>query len=254
MTYYLEQVRAYWRDARTLRDFIRLMRVRLSLSKVGWLVCPHPIVVRVAMRSFGGSIWVRSHTSDISVLNEQLLGDAYGGITRHAREPETIVDLGANTGLVARWLMHRYPGARLICVEPEQANVELLLKNVRHAAKVVPACIGGHERTVSLSTSDGAWAFTIADGEGETPVITMDRLIDEHGLERIDVLKCDIEGAEAELFDDAPWIDRVGMAVVECHGFPGERIMPEGWRIVERDENSARPQFEVVTLLPAATA
>jgi hypothetical protein len=73
----------------------------------------------------------------------------------------------------------------------------------------------------------------------------------EHGLDRIDVLKCDIEGAEAELFEDAPWMDRVGMAVVECHGFPAEDILPDGWRVAEREGNPVYDGFETVTLLPA---
>jgi hypothetical protein len=37
------------------------------------------------------------------------------------------------------------------------------------------------------------------------------------------------------VFEDcAGWIDRVGFAVVECHDFPGEDILPDGWTISER--------------------
>jgi FkbM family methyltransferase len=252
MRLYFRQVVAYWRDTRSPMDFVRLMRVRLSLSKLGWLACPRPIVVQVDLRSFGGPVWLRSHTSDVSVLNEQLLSDGYGAIVRHAGRPGTIVDLGANTGLVARWLAHRYPDARVICVEPEPHNLELLRRNAGASAEIVEACIGARERQVALTTTTGSWGFHMTDdGDGQTPVITMDRLIAEHRLERIDVLKCDIEGAELELFEDAPWMDRVGMAVVECHGFPAEEILPEGWHIAEREGNPAFDRFETVALLPA---
>jgi FkbM family methyltransferase len=251
MHVYLREVLAYWRDTRTPLDFLRLMRVRLSLSKLGWLACPKPIVVQVDLESFGGPVWLRSHTTDISVLKEQLVSDGYRAIVRYASEPRTIVDLGANTGLVARWLAHRYPGARVICVEPEPNNLELLRRNA-DGAEIVEACIGARERQVALATTTGSWGFSMTDeDDGETPVITMDRLIAEHGLDRIDVLKCDIEGAEAELFEDAPWMSRVGMAVVECHGFPAEEILPEGWRISEREGNPVFDRFETVTLLPA---
>lgn len=250
---YVRTVIEYWSDTPTMADFVRLMRVRLSLSKVGWLACPNPIVVRVHLRSFGGPVWLRSHTSDISVLNEQLISDGYGAITRYAEKPGTILDLGANTGLVARWLRHRYPAARLICVEPEHENLALLVRNVDGTAEVIGACIGARERRVALTSSTGAWGYRMTGEPGETPVVTMDRLIAEHDLDRIDVLKCDIEGAEAELFEDAPWMNRVGMAVVECHGFPGEQILPEGWRIAERDGNPKRPRYETVTLLRCST-
>jgi hypothetical protein len=41
-----------------------------------------------------------------------------------------------------------------------------------------------------------------------------------YGLEHIDLLKIDIEGAEKEVFRDASaWIDNVRMLVVELHEF-----------------------------------
>jgi FkbM family methyltransferase len=249
---YRNEVIAYWRDARTPRDFLRLMQVRLSLSKVGWLVCPHRVVARVDMRSFGGPVWLRSHTTDISVLKEQLIGDAYGAIDRHAETIGTVVDLGANTGLVARWLMHRHPAARMVCVEPDPGNLEVLERNVEGMpAAVVRACIGATERRVSLTTNTGEWGYRMQDGSpnGAVSVVTMGNLIAEHGLHRIDVLKCDIEGAERELFANAPWMDQVTMAVVECHGFPAEKVVPPGWRVAEREGNLKRPTFETVTLI-----
>ena len=40
--------------------------------------------------------------------------------------------------------------------------------------------------------------------------ITVDRLMSDHGIEHIDILKVDIEGAEKEVFaDTSAWIDRL---------------------------------------------
>jgi hypothetical protein len=56
------------------------------------------------------------------------------------------------------------------------------------------------------------------EDDGAIDVITMDALLDGAGFDRIGVLKCDIEGAEAEVFADcASWIDRVDAMSVECH-------------------------------------
>jgi FkbM family methyltransferase len=66
---------------------------------------------------------------------------------------------------------------------------------------------------VALATATGEWGYRMHDKPGgEIPVITMDRLCEEAKLDRIDVLKCDIERADAELFADcAGWIlDRLG--------------------------------------------
>ena len=86
-------------------------------------------------------------------------------------------------------------------------------------AVVVPACVGGRERQVSLATTNGEFGFAMHDdGEGDVAVVTMERVLAEAGVDSIDILKCDIEGAELELFEDcSSWINRVRAAVVECH-------------------------------------
>ena len=66
----------------------------------------------------------------------------------------------------------------------------------------------------------GAWGFmTEPAGEGHTILaITVDRLMSDHGIDHIDILKVDIEGAEKEVFaDTSAWIDRVDSIIVELH-------------------------------------
>lgn len=221
---WMREVAAYWRDARSARDFVAIMRVRLSQSKVGRWVTPQPIVVDVDLASLGRGIRLRSHTTDISVLGEVVGGESIGQIPADL-DAKTVLDLGANIGLAYRWLRLRYPSARFVCVEPSPGNREILRANVQAVdgvSEIVGACIGGYARRVKLTTVDGEWGFRMRDvadsEEADTDVLTMDQLLQRTGIERIDVLKCDIEGAEAELFADcASWIDRVDCMVVECH-------------------------------------
>ena len=136
-----------------MKHFARLMRVRLSQSKIGPLVCPRPIVVQVALRSLGPGVMLRSHTTDISVLGEILVSRNYEVAAIAAGNAKTIVDLGANTGLAARWLLERFPQARIVCVEPESGNLAVLMHNLApygDRARVIGACVGGHERRVAL--------------------------------------------------------------------------------------------------------
>jgi hypothetical protein len=42
-------------------------------------------------------------------------------------------------------------------------------------------------------------------------------LIDKRGLERIDLLKIDIEGGERDLFQQSDWIRRVRCLAIELH-------------------------------------
>ena len=217
-----QELRTYWSEAAAVRDFIDLMRVRLSQSTVGPLVTPRPIAVDVNLRTLGPSVRLRSHTTDIAVLAEILVGHSYEALPNGDTKVDTVVDLGSNIGLSFRWLRARYPEARFVCVEPDPGNLAVLRANVRSVdpeAAVIAKCIGGRERTVALASTDGEWGFRMTDlAGGDVSVTTMDALIQSTGIERIGVLKCDVEGAEAEVFADCrSWIDRVDAMSVECH-------------------------------------
>jgi FkbM family methyltransferase len=134
------------------------------------------------------------------------------------------VDLGANIGLVDRWLLNIWSEAEIIAVEPEPGNAETLRVNVSGlAVRVVEACVGATARTATLHTSSGEHGFTMVGDPAvgavafEVPVVTMETVL--AGAAKIDLLKVDIEGAEEELFADcAGWIDKVELLLVECHG------------------------------------
>jgi FkbM family methyltransferase len=223
--HYWRELAAYRSEAASAGDLARLLRVRLALSKVGRFVCARPITVTVALRSLG-TVVLRSHSTDVAVLSEIVVANVYRPVLELVRRPvRTIVDLGANTGLTARWFDHHFHPQQLVCVEPEPGNATILRANVAGVAEavVLQDCIGGHRRRVELDISKGDFAVRMVDlddaGEGSVDVVTMDDVIELAGAGSIDLLKCDIEGAERELFADcASWIGRVGAIVVECHG------------------------------------
>ena len=211
-SYWVKVVRTYWAECRRARDFWQLIRLRLSQKRPG-----HQVSIDVDLRTLGTGVRLRSHSTDISVLSELLVGQSLAMLPSIS-QVETVVDLGANAGLAYRWLRTRYPGARFVCVEPDPGNVAVLRANADDC-QIVSACIGARERTVALATNSGEWGYRMRDEpNGSIPVITMQRLCEEAAIERIDVLKCDIEGAEAELFANCSgWIRRVQSMVVECH-------------------------------------
>ena len=173
------------------------------------------------LRSLGKSVWLRSHTTDIAVLGEVLESGAYDPLAEAApKDIRTIADLGACTGLAARWLLERFPAARLVAVEPHPGNLAVLELNLRpygDRARVVGACIGARERQVGIAGTreDG---YRIDDKGSDVSVVTMETVFSGLDTARIDVLKVDIEGTEEELFADcSSWIGQVGIMSVECH-------------------------------------
>src|SRR5688572_3148969 len=236
---YAGEVHSYWRLTGRMTDFVHLMRVRLSLSKIGWLVCPNKIKPSVGLRGFGGFVRMRSHSTDVSVLKEIVISHGYDEVFRFLREdPKIIVDLGANIGLVSSWLLSRYPDATLVAVEPEQGNVAVLRENVSQfngRARVVAACIGASSRRVQLVSGTGEWGYHMQEVDGSAAaegaeVVTMAQVLYQLPGD-IDLLKCDIEGAEQELFDHCQdWIGRVRLALIECHGAYGAAELMESIR------------------------
>ena len=81
------------------------------------------------------------------------------------------------------------------------------------------------------SRRTGAWGYTLADvaegagyGLGQmVECVTISDFMRHRGLDRIDVLKMDVEGGEKEIFEHPEgWLDRVDLLVVELH----DRICP----------------------------
>ena len=227
---YQREVRGFWRAGRSFADFLAMMRVRLARSKVGRLVCARPRSVCVDVSTLGRDIHLRSHTTDISVLAELVLNRGYDCLLPFMeRPPLRIIDLGANIGLASRWFLARWPEARITAVEPEAGNVALLRRNLparRPGVDVIQACIGGTARRAALRRGNGAWACEMIEADDAdatddlVDVITMSTLLGDD--EEFDLLKCDIEGSERELFETCrAWVGRIRMAIVECHGCYG---------------------------------
>jgi FkbM family methyltransferase len=118
----------------------------------------------------------------------------------------------------------RYPDSRIIAVEPDSENFDSLLKNCTpYGQRFIPVKAAVWPRTAQLSLqSDKAKdAIQVLDtGNGDCLGMTVPELMDKFSFPRLDIFKCDIEGAELDLFsfDSDQWLSRTGFLVVEVHG------------------------------------
>ncbi|WP_158308363.1 FkbM family methyltransferase [Thiocapsa marina] len=156
-------------------------------------------------------------------------------------EPRIIVDLGAYTGFSAIFFANKYPNAEIIAVEPDPENFKLLTKNIGYYPRIRPvqAAIWFEDTVLDLyGQKEGHWASSLfsstpfpgRSGIHRVRAIAIESLMSRFSLDRIDVLKVDIEGAEKELFEhSAHWIDRVGAIFIELH----DRFRPGCGKAVE---------------------
>src|SRR5262245_31458759 len=173
----------------------------------------------------GRRIVLRPRTADVHAFWQVFIAREYE--IPVAFEPRLVVDGGAHVGFASLYFSRRFPGARIVAVEPDTDNASLLEANLGGlpAATICRAALWPRETGLRIANPDvDTWSYRVtADGGAGKAVacLTMNRILAEHG--DIDILKLDIEGAEAPLFaDGAEWLSRVRMVIIELH----ERYAP----------------------------
>lgn len=187
-------------------------------------------------------ITVRSKTSDLQVYTQLLIRSELSGFTVEA--PKMILDGGANIGLAAVEFAVRYPGAQIVCVEPDASNAELLLENTRPFGariRVIQGAIWSERGALSISNPDAdPWAFNVQASEsGCIPAYSVSDIAAMAGATHgFDLVKLDIEGAEASVFRGAlGWLDHADLVGIElhetlaegCSELVGAAFSPEDW-------------------------
>ena len=145
-------------------------------------------------------------------------------------DPRIIIDAGANAGYSALWFALRYPRARVVAIEPDDDNVELLHRNthtVPNVEIVHGALMDVDGRCAVVDPGLGPWGIRVQSPErrwtdgrviGSVDCISMESLVDRLGVDRIDLLKLDIEGGEVDVLGRSePWIGQVDAVIAELH-------------------------------------
>ncbi len=163
---------------------------------------------------------MRGGTSDVAVLEDTFLRGHYDFFLKF--EPEIIVDAGAHIGMVSILFANRYPNSKIISIEPDHENFELLCANTAPYDNITTMHAAlWHEDTMleNLNPDDENWAYQFSPSiTGEFKAVSMEGIINDFNLSKVDLLKIDIEGAEKEVMSAAQgWIDVVGTVVIELH-------------------------------------
>jgi FkbM family methyltransferase len=153
-----------------------------------------------------GHFWIPkrrlSRESLFDMLGERRL-DVYGGRQRGVQKGDVVIDCGSNIGTFVSEALAA-GAAQIVSCEPSPGNVECVRRNFvdeLSAGRVILYPRGlWHETTtlrLSLGSSPAGDSFLRNGVEGmELPATTIDALVSELGLKRVDFIKMDIEGAE----------------------------------------------------------
>jgi len=141
-----------------------------------------------------------------------LLGRSVGG--------GTVLDIGANRGVWSYWLHRAFPGSRVVAFEPQPELVDYLAEFKKafrlRRLSIVPQGLSSRDDVLVMHRPRQHWGAatleSLDDGldaaiDMETfrvPVTTLDSYLADHAeLRPVRLVKCDVEGHEADVLAGA---------------------------------------------------
>jgi Methyltransferase FkbM domain len=122
-----------------------------------------------------------------------------------------------------------------------------LSENTRSLADVsiIQAAAVGTSRTVELGISRESWTSSIHRGYENDAVehvdgLTVEQILERTGLERVDVIKMDVEGCEVEILEHASAVHKADWLIFEFHQ---EHTRRDVWHLID-----LLPEFEIVRI------
>lgn len=217
-----------------IKQYLHIIGVRGLVSAIIGKITKTLILLPIKKPNIKFPLFLRIPSSDAATFDQVFLSQDYDFDI--SRPPKTIVDAGANIGLASIYFANKFPNAKIIAIEPEESNLEILRKNIAPYNNIICVCGALWHQDSRINLVDpglGKWGFMTQAKEDveknyggiihEVQGITVNTIMKEHGIEHIDILKMDIEGAELEVFSDPySWIENVDALIVELH----ERMKP----------------------------
>ena len=233
----------------------------------------------VHWKSSSGRIWAPKGNNVVFLLAEQAL-DAYQAGPVKVQPGDVVLDCGANIGTFSRLALDA-GAAHVVMIEPSPLNVKALLRNFAGEiadgrVSVIPKALWSEPGNMMLLIYDNSLLDSLVmndRGEGllesevDVELVTIDALVAELGLKRVDFIKMDIEGAERNALNGAAetlrrFRPRMAIATEnlpdDIHAVPATvNELAPGYQLSAGSCREIRPGMirpEVVYFTPAAVA
>jgi FkbM family methyltransferase len=136
---------------------------------------------------------------------------------------DVVLDVGSNTGMFS--LKQAARGARVYAFEPNPQAYSRLMRNIEEnslADRVsgFQLALGSRPGQAALKAATATVLTRVQfDSQGDVKVDSLDQVIPGLGIDRVQLMKLDVEGAEAEILAGGTQVlDRVERIVMEYHG------------------------------------
>ncbi len=189
----------------------------------------------------GQKIYLRKNSSDLEVFYQILCCKEYKPAidlicNQLKLNVDTIIDLGSNIGLSTIYFNEIFPFSRIISVEPDKGNYNILKLNTHQHSNIEllnTAIWSSAIPLIKKSTfRDGRnWSTSYKESNtskniDQIEACTIQGIISNNGIDHISFLKIDIEGAENIIFSDRKNVDFlniVDVLAIEIHDEVSDR-------------------------------
>lgn len=193
-----------------------------------------------------GNIFDKAIISDIFIkktlqipsnVHNELLNRKYKSLIEKDRKP-LILDIGANIGCASVWFNSKYPKAKIVSLEPDHHNFQILKINSQERFEARNLALAPHNNGVSVRSSENPCAHITGDfGENWTPSTKLTDLIRRYSDCEPFILKIDIEGSEKQTFEvECDELCLFSLVIFEPHDWmlPGEKSSLSFMRQISR--------------------
>lgn len=162
--------------------------------------------------------------ADQSVMREIFKLREYKVAEEKIAEAKVILDVGAHAGFFTLYCRVLNPSAEIYALEPLSENIaafkEHLEKNNVEGVEIVEAALArATEKRKIVITEDNHNNYLDEAGEKEAQAYSFKDFCDKNDLDKVDLLKMDIEGGEYEIIAamDEEDFKKVGAFILEYH-------------------------------------
>jgi FkbM family methyltransferase len=187
-----------------------------------------------------GTYWIAAGSRYVLPYNlAEQKREIYGSGSNFIREGDIVLDCGANIGVFVRTALDA--GAKtVVAIEPAPENIECLRRNFQPEIAngrviVYPKGVWDKDEFLTLHVdhhNSAADSFVMQpkdshESDEKFPLTTIDKLVTELNLPRVDYIKMDIEGAEVKALNGgrqtiAKYHPRMGLSVYHVPDHPVE--------------------------------
>lgn len=176
-------------------------------------------------------ILLRGHTSDIKAFRQIFVRQEYriDNYVPSDFDPKVIIDGGGNIGLASVYFKNKYKNAKIISIEPNQDNFEILQQNIKNYTDVIGVKSAIWDKSTYLKIKNNGsekWSFVVHEAteseENSFLAVSILDIMKKYELDKIDILKLDVESAEKEIFSASncdEWLEKTHILIIELHDY-----------------------------------